>query len=129
MCCYNREKGGNMLNNVLLIGRLTHDPELKNLEDGKKVLDFQLAVQRAFKNVDGIYETDFINITLWQTQAEMLSRYCQKGALLAVRGRLQTRHVLYDDKDYHTLELIGERVTFLSSGKKDATMSDEEPEY
>ena len=69
-----------MLNNVMLIGRLTHDPQLKVLEDGKKVLDIQLAVQRSFKNMDGLYETDFITVTLWQGLAENLNEYCEKGS-------------------------------------------------
>ncbi|NMA05131.1 MAG: single-stranded DNA-binding protein [Acholeplasmataceae bacterium] len=114
-----------MLNNVMLIGRLTHDPQLKILEDGKKVLDIQMAVQRSFKNMDGIYETDFITVTLWQGLAENLNEYCEKGSLIVLRGRLQVRHVKYDDKDYRTLEVIGERVNFLGS-KKEATVSQEE---
>ncbi|HHT39409.1 MAG: single-stranded DNA-binding protein [Acholeplasmatales bacterium] len=107
-----------MLNQVILIGRLTHDPELKILDDGKKVLSFQIAVQRCFKNLDGIYETDFIPVTLWQGLAENLSQYCVKGTLIALRARLQMKHVKYQDNDYKTLELIGERVTYLSSPNK-----------
>lgn len=114
-----------MLNNVMLIGRLTHNPQMKVLDDGKKVLDIQLAVQRSFKNMDGIYETDFITVTLWQGLAENLNDYCTKGTLIALRGRLQVRHVKYDDKDYRTLELIGERVNYLG-GRKEATVSDED---
>lgn len=114
-----------MLNNVTLIGRLTHHPQIKLLDDGKKVLDVQIAVQRSFKNMDGIYETDFITVTLWQGLAENLNTFCTKGTLVLIRGRLQVRHVKYDDKDYRTLELIGERVIYLS-GKKEATVSEED---
>jgi len=119
-------KGGSMLNQVILIGRLTSDPVIKVLEDGKKVSDMRLAVQRSFKNVDGTYETDFITITLWQGLAESLNKYCTKGTLVAVRARLQTRHVTHQEKDYYTVEVIGERVSYLSSGKKEATMSEED---
>lgn len=114
-----------MFNQVILIGRLTHNPQMKILDDGKRVLDIQLAVQRSFKNMDGIYETDFITVTLWQGLAENLNEYCQKGTLILLRGRVQVRHVQYDDKDYRTLEIIGERVNFLS-GRKQATVSDED---
>ncbi len=82
-----------MLNQVILIGRLTSDPIIKVLEDGKKVSDIRLAVQRSFKNVDGTYETDFITVTLWQGLAESLNKYCTKGTLVAVKARLQTRHI------------------------------------
>lgn len=107
-----------MLNQIMLIGRLTHDPELKTLEDGKKVMSLQMAVQRNFKNLEGVYETDFIPITLWQGLAENFHQYCEKGNLIAVRGRIQIKHVKYDDKDYKTLEIIGERVTYLTSKGK-----------
>lgn len=108
-----------MLNQIILIGRLTHDPELKTLEDGKKVMSLQIAVQRNFKNLEGVYETDFIPITLWQGLAENFHQYCLKGTLIAVRGRMQMKHVKYDDKDYKTMEIIGERVTYLSNVKKE----------
>lgn len=108
-----------MLNQIILIGRLTHEPELKMLEDGKKVMSLQIAVQRNFKNLEGVYETDFIPITLWQGLAENFHQYCEKGTLVAIRGRVQIKHVKYDDKDYKAIEIIGERVTYLSGVKKD----------
>ncbi|NLN50793.1 MAG: single-stranded DNA-binding protein [Acholeplasmataceae bacterium] len=108
-----------MLNQVLLIGRLTADPLVRELESGKKVCDINLAVQRSFKNQDGLYETDFIPITLWQGLAETLSQFCQKGTLIAVRGRVQVRTSFIHDKSIPTLEIIGERITYLSAGKKE----------
>ena len=82
-----------MLNQVILIGRLTHDPQIKKTETGKKVVEITIAVQRAFKSMDGIYETDFISCTLWQATAEMISEHCRKGTMIAVRGRLQVRKI------------------------------------
>ncbi len=113
-----------MLNQVLFIGRLTADPVLKELDDGKRVTDITMAVQRPFKNHEGIYETDFITVTLWQGLAETLSQFCQKGSLIALRGRVQTKKIIIDDKTITMLEIIGERVSYLSSSKK-ATMSAE----
>lgn len=113
-----------MLNQVLFIGRLTRDPELLILDDGKKVSNVTLAVQRPFKNHEGLYETDFITITLWQGLAENLNKFCVKGTLVLIRGRVQTKKVFIEDKVITTLEIIGERVTYLSSSK--ATVYDEE---
>lgn len=113
-----------MLNQILFIGRLTTDPELIVLEDGKKVSNITLAVQRPFKNHEGLYETDFISITLWQGLAENLSKFCVKGTLVLIRGRVQTKKVFIEDKVVATLEIIGERVSYLSSNK--ATVFEEE---
>ena len=71
------------------------------------------------------YFTGYNTDVLWFPIAENLNEYCEKGSLIVLRGRLQVRHVKYDDKDYRTLEVIGERVNFLGS-KKEATVSLEE---
>lgn len=114
-----------MFNNITLVGRLTHHPELKVLADGKKVLDIQIAVQRPFKNTEGIYETDFLTVTLWQGMAENLSMYCTKGSQVLISGRVQVRQVQTEERDYKTLDIIGERVVYLGS-KKEATVSVED---
>ena len=100
-----------MLNQTVLVGRLVQDPEIKELENDKKVCNITLAVTRSYKNADGIYETDFIPVTLWQGIAENVKEYCKKGDLVGVRGRLQAR----EDK----VEVVGEKVTFLSSKAKE----------
>ena len=100
-----------MLNQTVLVGRLVQDPEIKELENDKKVCDITLAVTRSYKNADGIYETDFIPVTLWQGIAENVKEYCKKGDLVGVRGKLQVR----EDK----VEVVGEKVTFLSSKAKE----------
>ena len=76
-----------MLNQVVLVGRLTSDLEAKELEDGKKVTNMTLAIPRSFKNADGEYETDFVECTLWNNIAENTAEYCKKGDIVGVKGR------------------------------------------
>lgn len=108
-----------MLNQLILVGRLARDPELKVLDDGRKVSDITLAVQRAFKNMDGNYDTDFIKITVWEGLASAIDTYCTKGAMIAVKARVQTYKMdISDEKQMNMLEVIAERITFLSSANK-----------
>ncbi len=109
-----------MLNQVVLVGRLTSDVEVTTTEDGRKVSNLTLAVQRTFKNSDGIYEADFIRCTLWNAVAASTSEYCHKGDIVGIKGRLQVTN--YEDKDGNkktSTEVIAEKVTFLSSKKED----------
>ncbi len=108
-----------MLNQVVLVGRLTDDLEIMTMENGKKVTSLLLAVQRSFKNSDGLYETDFIRCTLWNSIAANTSEYCHKGDIVGIKGRLQVN--TYEDKDgtkKYVTEVIAEKVTFLSSKKE-----------
>ena len=109
-----------MLNQVVLVGRLTKDLEVKELEDGKKVTNMTLAIPRSFKNADGEYETDFVTCTLWEGVAETTSEYCKKGDIVGVKGRLQTSSYEKEDgnKEFRT-QVMAEKVTFLSSRSKD----------
>lgn len=108
-----------MLNQIVLIGRITHHPEPKILEDGKKVLKFQLAVQRSFKNMNGEYDTDFVYITCWEGLATIVESYIKKGVMIAVKGRVQAwKYELDDEKTLNMLEIVAERVTYLSTDKK-----------
>ena len=105
-----------MLNQVVLVGRLTDDLEVTETEKGKKVTTMILAVQRTFKNADGVYEADFIKCTLWNAAASSTSEYCKKGDIIGLKGRLQVNS--YEDKDgtkKYSTEVIAEKVTFLSS--------------
>lgn len=109
-----------MLNQIVLVGRIASNGfELKNLEDDKKMLKMVLAIPRSFKNENGEYETDFIDVVLYNTIAETTFEYCKKGDIVGVKGRLQSKEI----NKYHTkikeLEVIAEKVTFLSSGKGD----------
>lgn len=104
-----------MLNRIVLIGRLTKDPELRYTPNGKAVTGFTLAVDRPFKNQQGEKEADFINIVVWGQQAESCANYLSKGKLAAADGRLQIRS--YDDKDGQRrwiTEVVADTVRFLS---------------
>ena len=96
-----------MLNQVVLVGRLSHDLKIKEIEENKKELSVVLAVPRSFKNEEGIYETDFINCKVFGYMLNSVLEYCKKGDLLGVRGRLQVVN--------NNIVVIAERVTFLSS--------------
>lgn len=80
-----------MINNVVLIGRLTRDPELRYTPSNIAVATFNLAVNRNFKNQDGEREADFINCVAWQKSAENLANWTRKGMLIGITGRIQTR--------------------------------------
>ena len=104
-----------MLNRVVLIGRLTKDPELRYTPNGRAVAGFTLAVDRPFKNQQGEREADFISIVVWGPQAESCANYLSKGKLAAVDGRLQIR--TFDGQDGQrrwVTEVVAENVRFLS---------------
>lgn len=107
-----------MLNQVVLVGRLTDDPELVTSESGKKVSSITLAVQRTYKNSDGIYEADFIRCVLWNAIATSTTEYCHKGDIVGVKGYIKTSS--YEDKEgikRYVTDVIAEKVTFLSNKK------------
>ena len=107
-----------MLNQVIVVGRLVKTPELFVAETGNKGSIITLAVNRAFKNINGEYDTDFLDCTLWTGIAENTAEYCKKGDVIGVRGRLQSRIVEKEDgTKYKKMEIIAEKVTFLSTGK------------
>lgn len=104
-----------MLNQIVIVGRLVRDPELRETEAGKKVTNITLAVPRSYKNTNGEYETDFIDCVLWTGIAENTTEYCRKGDILGVKGRVQTRIFEQDDDTKkHVTEVVAEKVTFLS---------------
>ena len=108
-----------MQNVVFLIGRLVSDPELKKSENERDYTSITLAVQRVFKNSNGIYETDFIRCKLWNGNATNVHEYCKKGDLIGVRGRLQVSSYVVEGEKKYSLDVIAEKVTFLSSKKAD----------
>lgn len=104
------------MNQVVLVGRLTKDPELNVKEEGKTLSVITLAVQRPYKNADGIYETDFIRCILFNAIAENTVEYCKCGNVVGIKGRIQSNN--YEDKEgnkKYSLEVLVDRVTFLSS--------------
>ena len=107
-----------MLNQVVLVGRIVADPEITKTENNKKMTILTVAVPRAYKNMEGAYDTDFIKCVLWRGVAERTTEYCKKGDLIGVRGRLQTRDIEQEDESLKSvMELVAEKVTFLHSQK------------
>ena len=107
-----------MLNQVVLVGRIVFDLELKKNDSGKKYLSLLLAIPRSFKNIEGTYDTDFIRCIVWDNVASNTSEYCKKGDIVGLKGRLQSRLVERNDKKENIMEVIGEKVTFLTSSKE-----------
>ena len=106
------------LNNVVLIGNLTRDPELRYTPSGLPVATLRLAVNRSFTNQQGEIETDFFNVVVWRNQAEKCAEYLSKGRQVAVTGRLQSRSWEGNDgQKRSTIEVVADRVVFL--GRRD----------
>lgn len=99
-----------MLNQVVMVGRLVAKPIVEENENGRKVSEITLAVNRSYKNAEGIYETDFIKCTLWNGIAENTVEYCNKGDLISVKGRLQCL-------GGNELQVVAEKVVFLAINK------------
>lgn len=111
------------MNKVILIGRLTKDPELRTTTGGLNVASFSIAVNRNFKNKEGNYDADFFNISIFGKQADNVSKYCVKGNLVAIEGRIQNR--TYDAQDgskRYVTDIVADHVEFLGS-KKDSQNS------
>jgi len=108
-----------LLNKVILIGRLTRDPELRYTPSGVAVASFTLAVERDFKNQAGEREVDFIPVVVWNRLAEIVSENLQKGRLLAVEGRLQVRsYETQEGQKRRASEVVAEKVQFLDWPKE-----------
>ncbi len=108
------------MNRIILTGRMTTDAELRTTSSGKVVTSFNIAVDRQFRNSQGEKEVDFITIVLWEKSADFVSKYCGKGRLIAVEGRLEIRK--YQDKDGNNriaAEVIGDRVEGLDRAPQD----------
>ncbi|KKE78303.1 single-stranded DNA-binding protein [Oceanobacillus caeni] len=105
-----------MLNRVVLVGRLTRDPDLRYTPTGVAVANFTLAVNRPFTNQQGNREADFINCVAWRRQAENLANYMKKGSMVGVDGRVQTRsYEGQDGKTVYVTEVLAESIQFLES--------------
>ncbi len=107
-----------MVNRVVLVGRLTKDPELKKTQTGKSLVNFTVAVNRRYGQQE---QTDFINCVTWEKSAEYLSQYAKKGAMISVEGRISSRS--YDDnsgKKVYVTEVVSENVQLLESRSSSA---------
>lgn len=105
-----------LINNVVLVGRLTKDPDLRYTASGTAVATFTLAVNRNFTNQSGNREADFINCVIWRKSAETLANYARKGTLLGVTGRIQTRS--YDSQQgqrVYVTEVVADNFQLLES--------------
>lgn len=109
-----------MLNQIVLVGRLTRNIKINKSENGKKIANISLAIPRSFKNMEGTYDTDFIDCVAFENIAENTASYCSKGDIVGVKGRVQSRVVENEGKKEYLMDIVAEKVTFLSSRKKEA---------
>ena len=113
-----------MINNVVLIGRLTRDPELRYTPSNVAVATFNLAVNRNFKNQAGDREADFINCMIWRQYAENFANWCKKGNLVGITGRIQTRS--YENQQgqrVYVTEVVAETFQLLEKRDNSANQS------
>jgi single-strand DNA-binding protein len=118
-----------LLNRVILIGRLTKDPELRYTPAGVAVAQFTLAVDRPFSSQGGEREADFIPVVVWRQLAETCANYLRKGRLAAVEGRIQVRN--YDNnegKRVYVTEVVADNVRFLERPNRDGDEGAREPQ-
>lgn len=117
-----------MLNRVILIGRLTRDPELRYTPAGVAVTQFTIAVDRPFSSQGGEREADFIPVVTWRQLAETCANYLRKGRLTAVEGRIQVRNYENNEgKRVYVTEVIADNVRFLESGNREGGSREETP--
>lgn len=113
-----------MINSIVLVGRLTKDPELRYTPSNQAVATFSLAVNRNFKSQNGEREADFINCVIWRQQAENLANWAKKGALIGIAGRIQTRS--YENQQgqrVYVTEVVAEQFQLLESQKERGNQS------
>lgn len=110
------QKGGTHLNQVALVGRMTKDPFLREIANGRVQSNFVLAVSRSFKNAQGKVEADFILCTMWGNLAENTVKHCGKGSLVSVSGRIQSRSFEREDHSrVYVTEVVAEKVQFIAT--------------
>jgi single-strand DNA-binding protein len=114
------------MNKLLLVGRLTKETELKVTPNGAFTTSNTIAVNRNFKNNNGEYETDFINIVAWRNTAEFLCKYANKGSLVGLEGRLQTRNYQNNEgQKVYVTEMLVEQVELLGAKKEENTQNNQ----
>lgn len=105
-----------MLNRLLIVGTLAKDPELKETESGKKVVNTTIAIQRDYKNKEGKYDVDFIDCVLWNGVAENACTYLKKGDLVGVNGKLGTTK---DKNGNKVMNVVVEKMSFIQTHNKE----------
>ena len=108
-----------MLNQIVLVGRLTREITVHKSDNGVKVATIPLAIPRSFKNSEGYYDTDFIDCVAFENIAENTKEYVKKGDIIGIKGRVQSRIIEKDGKKEYLSEIVAEKVTFLSSNQKE----------
>ena len=107
------------MNQVALVGRITKDPILRRVSEGRVQTSFVLAVNRNFKNQNGEVDTDFVLCTMWGRGAENTAKHCGKGSLIGVGGRIQSRSYEREDKSrVYVTEVIGEDIRFIATKRR-----------
>ena len=106
-----------MINHVVVVGRLTRKPEIKFISTGTKYTQFSVATQRNFKNKSGEYEADFINCLMWRNAAENFVKFTDKGSLVGIEGRIQTRSYDKDGRTVYITEVLAEGFSLLETKK------------
>lgn len=117
-----------MINQVTLVGRLTKDPELRYTPDGHAVSNVTIALNRGYKNNTGETLADFVHCTIWKKIAENTAQYCQKGSIIGITGRIQTRS--YDNqegKKVYVTEVVAEHVKFMGSKRSESNTTASHP--
>ncbi|WP_175990047.1 single-stranded DNA-binding protein [Bacillus sp. Marseille-Q1617] len=105
-----------MINQVTLVGRLTKDPETRKTMEGRSVLNVTVAVNRQFKNQQGQVETDFVMCKIWNKAADNTEKYCRKGSVVGITGRIQTRNYENDQgKRIYVTEVVADSIRFMDS--------------
>lgn len=115
-----------MLNNIILQGRLTRDPEMQATANGVSRATFALACEQDYKNPNGERDTDFFDVVAWRNTADFVQRYFTKGQMVVVRGRLQTQQwTAQDGSKRKTVQIVAENVYFC--GRENGSQATEQP--
>nr|UWD73239.1 MAG: Single-strand binding protein family protein [Bacteriophage sp.] len=118
-----------MINNVVLVGRLTAAPDLRKTPSNVSALQGTLAVNRNFKNQNEEREADFINFQAWRGTADIIAEYCGKGSLIGITGRIQVRSYEKDGQRRYVTEVVAENVTLLESRNSQGSQQNQRSDY
>lgn len=118
-----------MINNVVLVGRLTAAPDLRKTPSNVSALQGTLAVNRNFKNQNGEREADFINFQAWRGTADIIAEYCGKGSLIGITGRIQVRSYEKDGQRRYVTEVVADNVALLESRNSQGSQQNRGNDY
>ena len=115
-----------MVNGLFLVGRVVRKPEIREVSNGKNVCEITLALKRPFRNINNVYDTDYIKVTFWEYLAINVNEYCDKGCIIGGRGRLQVRKFSKEENKPDAIEVIGEQLMFITRAMPRDDKKDEE---